>query len=101
HHDHRYLHSFPTRRSSDLEPNPKKNFCDPFKVDSDGNQNWLTFVCNVSKNYNNYMLIYWNGRNHYELAGIRFNEKIVSVFPRSKDRKSTRLNSSHDQISYA
>src|SRR5206468_11558382 len=36
------------------------------------------------------------GKEHIALA-----EKLLSEPPKERDRKSTRLNSSHDQISYA
>src|SRR5688572_31073202 len=58
--DHLYLHSFPTRRSSDLRFPPSSH----------------------------------DGRG--DLAGAR----LLAVLP-EEDRKSTRLNSSHSQTSYA
>src|SRR5947209_10539807 len=73
--DHRYLHSFPTRRSSDLAPKPEL-----YDLIADPNA----------------------GRN---LAAPR--ARIVDGMQReldevaAGDRKSTRLNSSHANISYA
>src|SRR5690606_39599997 len=76
-HDHRGLHSFPTRRSSDLlgvqsvgppatcSSTPPKSFLDP------------TFVWGFQK-----------------MGSLAHNGRFV-------DRKSTRLNSSHVKISYA
>src|SRR5206468_9827931 len=77
----RHLHSFPTRRSSDLA---KTNA-----------QNYPTEICGTQ----------------VTVAGIpagllavlenQINAQIPAGAPTSGDRKSTRLNSSHDQISYA
>src|SRR5207253_11462129 len=69
HHHHRDLHSFPTRRSSDLpevQRHSSYTSSDPF-------------------------LHYCPYRRTVETASVRDN----------KDRKSTRLNSSHVAISYA
>src|SRR5206468_7010374 len=65
--DHRDLHSFPTRRSSDLSTNPP-----------------ATPACR------------WRGP-----GGPGAAPPGRDPAHRREDRKSTRLNSSHDQISYA
>src|SRR5438067_3910486 len=81
--DHRDLHSFPTRRSSDLvlsdpvvfdmpAPFPKKELPAPVVL--------ATPACSPKK----------------ELA-----PPVVFALPALRDRKSTRLNSSHVSISYA
>src|SRR5690349_24195933 len=76
--DHRDLHSFPTRRSSDL---PR-----------------LTGVrIELAQLYVN-MGRYAEARQ--QLRSV-LNEKAPTDRPRWTDRKSTRLNSSHVEISYA
>src|SRR5688572_32106298 len=67
--DHPDLHSFPTRRSSDLEPLERRVFVDVAEA----------------------------AREHeLEHGGV---DLVAAVLVR--DRKSTRLNSSHSQTSYA
>src|SRR5206468_11622427 len=70
--DHRDLHSFPTRRSSDLNSEHRL------------------------RTRTHRILHFW--RHWDEKASVR-----CSSHPNAskRDRKSTRLNSSHDQISYA
>src|SRR5438876_5336739 len=63
--DHRDLHSFPTRRSSDL-----------------------------------YFLLCWTGGG-WQPATLRPPDSRILSFCKMRDRKSTRLNSSHPSISYA
>src|SRR5690349_22894400 len=72
-----YLHSFPTRRSSDLLSNG-------------------AIRCIGSTTYKEF-------RNHFEKdrALLRRFQKIDVNEPTVEDRKSTRLNSSHVEISYA
>src|SRR5204862_6816844 len=69
----RYLHSFPTRRSSDLHA-----------------------ACHDVFSLNKESV----ARGDPELAGQRDEWSMVTGRPR-EDRKSTRLNSSHVEISYA
>src|SRR5206468_11757685 len=71
--DHRDLHSFPTRRSSDLS----RSFPIPAVRPSwtRGRRTWTTAA---------------------RAATGAIGRRTISI-----DRKSTRLNSSHDQISYA
>src|SRR5206468_10253407 len=66
------LHSFPTRRSSDLQ----------FK----GRQGGIP-IFDCRREFR---------RNHPARRGFCFEQRL-----QKSDRKSTRLNSSHDQISYA
>src|SRR5690606_41083894 len=86
HGDHRYLHSFPTRRSSDLE----LFFC--------GNKS--SFL----KEYPKCLGMEWIGMTYHPIhiknsAFILYHATKIHDIPR--DRKSTRLNSSHVKISYA
>src|SRR5438309_12071494 len=73
--DHRYLHSFPTRRSSDL---------------------WRVAVAHLHFNAS-------QRQHHAERAGLLRAEhpRLQSKKRVIGDRKSTRLNSSHSSISYA
>src|SRR5205085_7147921 len=95
---HRYLHSFPTRRSSDLS--------------------FIFWSTNAEICWGEYSLpptliqaspflagIIWKGAT-FRNSSISFKSfwelKLLPINRlTSKDRKSTRLNSSHSQISYA
>src|SRR5207248_11029176 len=79
---HRYLHSFPTRRSSDLLSVPQL---------SGAGSIWQSkiFLNDLTANLNQSDFV--NGQETLDLRG----EKNFA------DRKSTRLNSSHRTISYA
>src|SRR5438128_5739319 len=79
---HRHLHSFPTRRSSDLrlhgttgEPLPRELPC------SEGASSCCRVPCLPSRD--------------------AFREPVRRSYVKDRDRKSTRLNSSHGSISYA
>src|SRR5205085_3380860 len=90
--EHRHLHSFPTRRSSDLER--KQVGCDELLITPDKKTvGWSVYVENCCTSYPIpvAVVLYKNG-----------NKTVIST-PQTiwKDRKSTRLNSSHSQISYA
>src|SRR5438132_4047582 len=80
HSDHRALHSFPTRRSSDLMQQRIADFYDA-------------------------ILVYGHRAVFDPLAAYEFPESVESRTHFcgyvAKDRKSTRLNSSHTVISYA
>src|SRR5437870_9982691 len=79
--DHRYLHSFPTRRSSDLIGVAK---CQQRRCQEADRQN-----------SNGHLKPYGRRLNRWRRKRPRLiNEKV-------RDRKSTRLNSSHVAISYA
>src|SRR5206468_12363947 len=88
---HRALHSFPTRRSSDLgRPEPKPS------------EPQVAGYSQVSPNYFQTMGIpLLRGRHfdNHDTVDAPFAAIVNESFVR--DRKSTRLNSSHDQISYA
>src|SRR5207245_4187634 len=74
--DHRSLHSFPTRRSSDLLV---LEF-DDRRAETFGFFEWLRDL---------------------GVTSLLISEEPSLEAPRSQDRKSTRLNSSHGSISYA
>src|SRR5205814_8513805 len=88
HHPNRHLHSFPTRRSSDLSiPKLQDRF-------------WLNLIGKGYPSPNRWFR--WctermkiNPTNDYILATVSKHGKAII------DRKSTRLNSSHLGISYA
>src|SRR5690606_39498942 len=81
--DHRALHSFPTRRSSDLDFPDKEAFFNNFFDKLAGNAGLKAQI-----------------RAGQAEAEIRESwEPALSRF--KQDRKSTRLNSSHVKISYA
>src|SRR5690625_6917241 len=89
-HHHLYLHSFPTRRSSDL----------PETVHRHGNlTNDQIFMQAASEGISMFAAAGNAG------SGDGTGEDIVADYPSSSsyitDRKSTRLNSSHVAISYA
>src|SRR5206468_12940912 len=77
---HLDLHSFPTRRSSDLD---RHGAARPHEVGADRREP--------------------PGRRHVRVGRLPRVRVARPVWGRSRgrDRKSTRLNSSHDQISYA
>src|SRR5690606_41823313 len=96
-HDYFYLHSFPTRRSSDLDSVP--DFCDyvfvgPFQNPKD----W----CLVELENGQWVTEYYDKQGEVcpgwlALAGV-YSLSDCSLL---RDRKSTRLNSSHVKSSYA
>src|SRR5439155_27045274 len=73
---HIHLHSFPTRRSSDLWPERSRSTCS------------APVVTNALREADCCLGSTW--------AAVRFAERV-----RNEDRKSTRLNSSHVATSYA
>src|SRR5947208_9741151 len=84
---HRHLHSFPTRRSSDLQHCPAGGAMDALRVGHAGATKFLDDQTHMSS---------------LRIACARLNA-IRHTPPVGKgiDRKSTRLNSSHQIISYA
>src|SRR5690349_24734673 len=76
--DHRDLHSFPTRRSSDLNASKSKRYF----------VRWL---------YTDRQVHFRSRNEAWQARAIEWWSKEI-CFP---DRKSTRLNSSHVEISYA
>src|SRR5690606_41624855 len=95
----RFLHSFPTRRSSDLIDNQISNSftpiidkvlrCEParLKVVTRNEMPPEVIVAPVEE----------DGWNVMVDQGLQ----MTMIFPLPRDRKSTRLNSSHVKISYA
>src|SRR5699024_12546566 len=87
---HRYPFSFPTRRSSDL-------FCTVKVREVDGHDDTACRLCNRSIEI---CRISGERSSHNDLSVYAVNTaRTFDHFP--KDRKSTRLNSSHVSISYA
>src|SRR5205809_5360006 len=88
HPHHRDLHSFPTRRSSDLVPARAQDAAAPFDGDLQrlaeilGTLHYLRGIC---------------GSNE----GAKWRNQMQALIDAETDRKSTRLNSSHGYISYA
>src|SRR5205085_6567061 len=96
---HRYLHSFPTRRSSDLEVLPAQVAI----VDAQGtivwvNQAWSEFT---SKHEEESSAFQVGGEFLAAAQSLTSTEGTSESQLLGGDRKSTRLNSSHSQISYA
>src|SRR5439155_22504146 len=90
--DHRHLHSFPTRRSSDLHtPSPKvarTSGC----YELFGNDRVRAIRDLKGKTV---AIQYFGGGDHILLSSM------LAYVGMNPDRKSTRLNSSHVAISYA
>src|SRR5206468_12024261 len=98
-HHHPHLHSFPTRRSSDLVD---------LIIVRENTEDLYAGIEYEQGTEDVKELIAWikskGGKLRHEDAGISI--KPISITGTRKifefaDRKSTRLNSSHDQISYA
>src|SRR5690606_39920016 len=98
HHCRPALHSFPTRRSSDLDgtvlytPRPDFAGVDSFTYRIRDNEGALSNVATVSIRILNPPNAWQNPVRPLDVNG----DGLVTV-----DRKSTRLNSSHVKISYA
>src|SRR5690606_41697400 len=88
--DHRDLHSFPTRRSSDLEPLGFK--IDDKKLRRSAVDYYDALNFEIHPDFDTF---YKTHPGKYFFLS-RYGSKI-----HSEDRKSTRLNSSHVKISYA
>src|SRR5690606_40828962 len=94
--DHRDLHSFPTRRSSDLDPSLKVNLLLKDGQEVKGGDIGLTVEGKAASILTTERLLL---NCMQRMSGIatkthQYNQLI-------RDRKSTRLNSSHVKISYA
>src|SRR5207249_6149793 len=95
---HRDLHSFPTRRSSDLRTFTASSF-KQVDIDSGNESKLFDFNYNItgthvwSRNLNKIVFLQADNESSPE---SRFTSLYIM-----KDRKSTRLNSSHVSISYA
>src|SRR5690606_40949213 len=86
--EHRPLHSFPTRRSSDLSP--PKTGATPSRESSDHPPSGIRTIPSSRP----------HGLSSFSSPGKRWAIGTCSLRA-SRDRKSTRLNSSHVKISYA
>src|SRR5206468_12051692 len=98
-HHHRYLHSFPTRRSSDLMRGILDNVKRTYNIDEN-----RVVIAGVSDGAT--AAFYFAMRDTTPYASFESLNGFLMVLSNarvgaSEDRKSTRLNSSHDQISYA
>src|SRR5699024_12708467 len=82
---HPHLHSFPTRRSSDLDKSEQSAPEQNGKHHPERGKS-----CGISKNLRS---------DHIAVQLLQGNDKDQKI--KSLDRKSTRLNSSHVSISYA
>src|SRR5206468_5653022 len=93
-----YLHSFPTRRSSDLLR--KMRFGNAFRLEKETDGTLKAFEYKIDDES---VLKVQRGSDSYEAKveklDLEIREKTMTA--EIQDRKSTRLNSSHDQISYA
>src|SRR5690606_41843795 len=87
-----YLHSFPTRRSSDLVE-LIVNLCGT--VDHNRNRSCPGVGTKIGNRLRE------SPTNHIRMQHSQLNISPFSSNPKSLDRKSTRLNSSHVKISYA
>src|SRR5690606_42103557 len=98
---HCLLHSFPTRRSSDLLPNLEELNLKPVSASNRGK--WAMSLVGI-------VLLLWTTakagaqvETAREAARDVIRVGVLEVFPphyETQDRKSTRLNSSHVKISY-
>src|SRR5206468_8326284 len=97
--DHRYLHSFPTRRSSDLSSSEgirrTPSALTMVVMTPAPRPSGLTIIRSLTL-----PRLTRTNSSRPRREGILRGRKAV-IFCGSSDRKSTRLNSSHDQISYA
>src|SRR5207249_9069870 len=89
---HRDLHSFPTRRSSDLN---NDTIIMAFNVEAFGKND--SCVIDVSKLFTTEVTEF-SARTRLRARGF---DATRSFIEKTKDRKSTRLNSSHVSTSYA
>src|SRR5690606_41648962 len=92
----RGLHSFPTRRSSDLADNDGVG-------DFKGLLAKLDYIVSLGVNTVWLLPFYPSPRldDGYDIAEYRDVDPIYGSLAEVRDRKSTRLNSSHVKISYA
>src|SRR5206468_13132501 len=98
--DHRHLHSFPTRRSSDLCIQP--TFLEARVTLHHSSPSLLSNVngCPVFAFATTKAFDRFSARTLAHSSGPSITPRF-SAAAKWVDRKSTRLNSSHDQISYA
>src|SRR5690606_41857805 len=96
-----YLHSFPTRRSSDLEGNIFENLGSLFgSSPSQEDSQIVNHIFGKNTNQVQQSLAEKSGLSTDKVAGIlALLGPIIMGFIGKQDRKSTRLNSSHVKIS--
>src|SRR5204863_5717169 len=90
---HGALHSFPTRRSSDLSEGLRRDFYEA----------WMTRASDRGPSagrWDNSAVIEEILKRRHEAARL-LDFANYAEYAKSRDRKSTRLNSSHVEISYA
>src|SRR5205085_4601360 len=90
---HSFLHSFPTRRSSDLIPS---YLIRSHEVSPSNSAYVLAFVNLIGGIFGSFL-----GGALSDLLANRKKDPRYYLWVPGGDRKSTRLNSSHSQISYA
>src|SRR5207244_12801105 len=94
-----YLHSFPTRRSSDLKAFPRIL---EYIKDMHNEALWNHFVVSpFGQRKMQYGTIPCFKKTAVYNGALRNAQNVRIQGPTSSDRKSTRLNSSHQIISYA
>src|SRR5206468_4508800 len=94
--NHRDLHSFPTRRSSDLESISADSH-ETTKPRNHETRNQFFFVVSWFRDF----VVDAGHPGVRAIVRSRAAASHLHQRHRPEDRKSTRLNSSHDQISYA
>src|SRR5206468_10606730 len=97
--DRRALHSFPTRRSSDLRDASQSEDAQPRQLHSGPALEAPGAVTSLRAPSSSRRVV--NPSNLARTIPLPSTTKIHGSERRFQDRKSTRLNSSHDQISYA
>src|SRR5207248_7826935 len=94
--DHRDLLSFPTRRSSDLEPETQKHYLRLIHSEARRLTDLIDEFLDLQRiEQGSFQL----ALEPFELSELLREE--TELFSGQRDRKSTRLNSSHRTISYA
>src|SRR5207249_8949274 len=98
---HRALHSFPTRRSSDLH-GQGHSVCPHVIADCLRELGYSLQANRKTREGSSHMDrdAQFHYINDQAKAFLAANEPVISVDTKKKDRKSTRLNSSHVSISY-
>src|SRR5207302_10323344 len=100
HDDHLYLHSFPTRRSSDLQEANAKVILDERDL-WPGRQFVTTQLVTTKRYLERHPDVITSFLRTYVNLTLQLQRATASDLRIIKDRKSTRLNSSHVKISYA
>src|SRR5206468_7704118 len=96
---HRYLHSFPTRRSSDLDGHrveERAALKEHPELFPHAVQLFLGMIGDVFVFDDDAAAV-----RRFQSEHMPQRDRLAAARSAEEDRKSTRLNSSHDQISYA